>query len=73
MTVHDVLRLARPNFVRGWQRCLHAKAMLATMAARASAVLCDSNFAHDDSPQYKTFTKQFNLTHLGTEGSWLNR
>src|SRR6266699_260521 len=44
ITVHDVLPLARPEFIGGRYRNLYARALFAGVAARASRVLVDSNF-----------------------------
>ena len=70
VTVHDVLHLARPEFVRGWQRRLYAKFMFAQLV-RASAVLCDSNFTRQELARLtKLPTNNLTRAHLGVEGSW---
>lgn len=48
VTVHDVLHLARPEFVPGAHRRLYARAMFRAVRARADAVICVSQFTADE-------------------------
>ncbi len=71
VTVHDVLHLARPEFVGGWQRRLYAKFMFATLAERASAVLCDSDFTRRELARLtERPIDNITIAHLGVEAAW---
>ncbi len=48
VTIHDVLHVARPEFVGGAHRRLYAKAMLQAVKRKAAAILCDSQFTADE-------------------------
>lgn len=71
VTVHDVLHLARPDFVRGLQGRIYAKFMFTRLAERAAAVLCDSNFTRQELIRLiKPPVKNLTVTPLGVQASW---
>ncbi len=48
VTIHDVLHLARPEFVEGIHRKAYANVMVRAAVRRAALVLCDSRFTADE-------------------------
>lgn len=70
-TVHDVLHLARPEFVSGKHRRLYARAMFAALKAKADAVLCDSRFTADELMRLVGIqARRIHVVHLGVDPFW---
>ncbi len=73
VTVHDVLHLARPDFVPGWHQRAYAKFMFAKLSKRALAILCDSDFTRREFIRHTGHSKEnLTVTYLGVETSWFN-
>ncbi len=73
VTLHDLLHLAHPRFVRGAHRRFYARSMFHALRHRASAVMCDSRFTADE---YVRLTgakpKGLHVIHLGVDSSWFD-
>lgn len=73
VTVHDVLHLARPDFVRGWHQRVYAKYIFSKVATRAQAILCDSDFTRQEFIRHTGhLNDNFSVIHLGVDASWMN-
>lgn len=71
VTVHDVLHLARPEFVRGAHRRAYARAMFAAVRARADAIVCDSAFTADELARHAGIDRErLVVIHPGLEERW---
>ena len=71
VTVHDVLHLARPEFVTGSHRRLYARSMFAMVARRAAEVICVSRFTADELIRLVGIdARRIHVTHEGVDPRW---
>lgn len=71
VTIHDVLHLARPEYVRHRHQRAYARLMFAAIRRRASAVICDSNFTADELRRLAGVDSgKMHVVHLGVEEAW---
>lgn len=71
VTIHDVLHLARPEFVRGAHRRTYARAMFAAIRGRADAIVCDSAFTADELARHAGIDRgRIAVIHPGLEERW---
>lgn len=71
VTLHDLLHLAQPHFVRGVHRRFYARAMFHVLRHRAVAVVCDSRFTADEYFRLTGATpKGVHVIHIGVDSSW---
>lgn len=73
VTIHDVLHVARPNFVPGWHQRAYARFMFDRVSKQADAVSCDSEFTRQEFMAHTGHVNN-NLTvnHLGVDTAWFN-
>src|SRR5690606_23809850 len=71
VTIHDVLHLARPEFVQGRHSRFYARAMFEAVNRRAAAVVCDSTFTADELRRLVGIDgRKVTVVHLGVEDAW---
>ncbi len=71
LTVHDVLHLARPEYVAGIHGRMYARAMFAAGARRAAAVICVSRFTADELVRRTgTSARRVRVVHNGVARDW---
>jgi glycosyltransferase involved in cell wall biosynthesis len=74
VTVHDVLHLARPEYVQGLHRRAYAKAMFAALARRASRIVCDSHFTADELARHAGVDpSSIVVVALGVDAGWFEQ
>lgn len=68
VTLHDVLHIARPEFVRGSHRRLYARAMFAALRRSADHLICDSHFTADEVMRLLDVdASRISVVHLGVD------
>ncbi len=73
VTVHDVLHLARPDFVRGRHRTMYSRAMFEAVRRKAAAVICVSAFSADELTRLTGIGRQqISVIHNGVDSSWFS-
>jgi glycosyltransferase involved in cell wall biosynthesis len=73
VTIHDVLHLARPEFVEGFHRKAYASLMVRAAVRRASLVLCDSHFTADETVRLTGLDRgKIRVIYPGVDGSWFD-
>jgi glycosyltransferase involved in cell wall biosynthesis len=71
VTVHDLLHLARPEYVRGPHRRAYARAMFGAVRRRATAIICDSHFTADELVRHTAVDPRLlHVVHLGVDEAW---
>jgi glycosyltransferase involved in cell wall biosynthesis len=71
VTVHDVLHLARPEYVKGWHRRSYARVMFRAVHARASRIICDSTFTADELVRLTPIVRsRIDVVQLGVGADW---
>ena len=73
VTVHDVLHLARPDFVKGRHRSIYARAMFEAVRRRAAAIICVSAFTADELIRLTGVDRRkVNVIHQGVDERWFS-
>lgn len=71
VTIHDVLHLARPEFVPGLHRRLYAKLLFRAALARAGRVICGSAFTADEVVRLLGVPRaRLRVIHYGVSPFW---
>jgi glycosyltransferase involved in cell wall biosynthesis len=71
VTVHDTFHLAMPQFVEGWHRRAYARLMFRAVRAKATAIVCVSQFAKDQLLQFVPKGRQdVTVVYNGVDASW---
>ena len=66
VTVHDVLHLAMPQFVKGIHKQAYAKAMFWAIRKKAQSIICVSNFTSHELMRHAAIDQSATyVTHLG--------
>lgn len=70
-TIHDVLHLARPEFVRGAHQRAYARSMLRAVSRKSAAIICDSAFTADEMRRLlQVSSRKLHVVHLGVDSAW---
>jgi glycosyltransferase involved in cell wall biosynthesis len=71
VTVHDVLHLARPEYVRGWHRRAYARGMFAAVRSRSTRIICGSRFTADELVRLTGIERsRLTVVHYGVDEGW---
>lgn len=71
VTVHDVLHLAHPAYVRGAHRRGYARMMFSRLRGRADAIIVDSRFTADELVRHARIDpRRIQVVHLGVGMEW---
>jgi len=73
VTVHDILHIARPEFVRGAHRRFYARAMFDRIRRKGHTIICDSRFTADELVRLVGVQRSsVEVIHLGVDSSWFS-
>jgi glycosyltransferase involved in cell wall biosynthesis len=71
VTIHDVLHLARPQFMAGAHRRLYARALLGAVRLKAGNIICNSRFTADELMRLVGVAgSRIEVIHLGVDEAW---
>jgi glycosyltransferase involved in cell wall biosynthesis len=71
VTIHDVLHLARPQYMPGIHKRLFARALLSGVRRKASAVICNSRFTASELMRVVGVpAAKIEVIYLGVDESW---
>jgi glycosyltransferase involved in cell wall biosynthesis len=71
VTIHDVLHLAMPQYMQGLHKRLYARALLAAVRSKASAVICNSRFTADELIRLVGVpASRIEVVHMGVDEGW---
>jgi glycosyltransferase involved in cell wall biosynthesis len=71
VTVHDLLHIAHPEYVRGTHRRLYARAMFSRLRRQAGAIIVDSRFTADELVRLVGVDhRRVTVIHLGVDAAW---
>ena len=71
VTVHDVLHLAMPQYLRGLHKRLYARLLLAAVRRKAAAVICNSRFTAGELVRVVGVPEaRIEIIHMGVDEEW---
>ncbi len=71
VTIHDVLHLALPRYVRGFHRRFYARAMFSVVKSKAACIICVSHFTADELVRLTGADRgSIAVIHEGVDASW---
>lgn len=71
VTIHDVLHLARPQYVSGLHRRFYARAMFRAVKSKAVSIICVSHFTADELVRLTGVHRDsIAVIHEGVDASW---
>ncbi|MGE0358914.1 MAG: glycosyltransferase family 4 protein [Burkholderiales bacterium] len=73
VTIHDVLHIALPQYMKGLHRRLYARTLLAAVRHKANRIICDSRFTADELGRLVGIrSARIDVIPIGVDESWFS-